>query len=56
VQVTRVLLGDDSGARLQMEVPLSQEHGDIRVRILYCGQALRCVLTAAPPAFACAAG
>jgi hypothetical protein len=33
-QVTRVLLGDASGARLQMEVPLVPEHGDVRVR---CG-------------------
>jgi hypothetical protein len=31
-QVTRVLLGDASGARLQMEVPLLQAHSDIRVR------------------------
>jgi hypothetical protein len=34
-----VLLGDASGARLQMEVPLSQAHSDIRVRARACTRA-----------------
>ena len=37
LQVTRMLVGDDSGARLQMEVPLAQEHSEIRVRKV-CGR------------------
>ena len=34
MQVTRVLIGDESGARLQMEVPFEKEHSNIRARAL----------------------
>ena len=42
-QVTRVLIGDESGARLQMEVPYEKEHSSIRVctQAIAAGGALR---------------